>query len=72
MRLVKEWRRCWRMFSMQSMAVSTALLAAWGLLPDNLVEALPSGVITTVAIVVLVLGMIGRIIDQPKVKEGQR
>lgn len=72
MRLVREWRRCWRMFSVQSMAVSTALLATWGLLPENLVSAIPAPVVTGVAVVILVLGMIGRLIDQPKVKEGQK
>lgn len=72
MRLVKEWRRAWRMFSMQSMAISTALLATWGLLPNSLIKSLPGPVVTGVAVVILALGMIGRLIDQPKVKEGQK
>lgn len=72
MHLIPEWRKAWRMFSVQSMALSTALLATWAVLPDDMRASIPSDIVTTIAIIVLVLGMIGRVVDQPKVKESTK
>lgn len=67
-RLIPQWKRAWRMFSVQASAVIVAWVAlpmeqqtalAWllGLAPD----AVP-GILAALAIV-------GRMVDQPKVRE---
>lgn len=63
-RLVKDWRRSWRWLSMQSMALSTALLASWAVLPDKLQDAIPHPWPAILAAGLLVLGMVGRLVDQ--------
>jgi len=68
LKLIPEARRCWRMFSMQSMGVATALLGAWGAMPDELHAQLPERLVIGVAIVLLVLGMFGRLVQQDSVR----
>lgn len=63
-KLVPDWRKAWRWFSMQAMAVSTAILATWALLPADLKARLPDDVGLVAAIVALVAGMVGRLVDQ--------
>ena len=62
--LVDEWRTAWRWFSVQSMALSAVLLAAWQALPDELREALPRALPHWLAIALLVLGIAGRLVKQ--------
>ena len=68
MKLVPDWRRAWRWFSMQAMAVSAALQAAWLGLPPDLKSRLPVEWLPALAIAVLVLGAVGRVIDQGQQK----
>jgi hypothetical protein len=63
-RLVDDWRECWRWISMQAMAIALALQGAWMAVPEDLRANLPSWLITAVTIVLLVLGMIGRLLTQ--------
>ncbi len=63
-RLVSGWRRCWRWFSQQCMAISIAIQGTWALMPDDLKQGIPAGYVTAAAVTVLVLGMAGRLIDQ--------
>jgi len=63
-RLVPGWRRCWRWFSQQCMAISIAIQGGWAAMPSDLKAGIPSIWVTIAAISVLVLGMIGRLIDQ--------
>lgn len=72
MRLVKDWRKAWTWFSVQSMAVSTTLLAAWAALPDDLKGGIPPRVVTGVAAGVLALGIAGRLVQQGKKKTRSR
>lgn len=64
MRLVADWRRAWRWFSVQAMVGSGALLAAWTVLPDDLKAHLPDEVMRGAALLVLCLGVAGRLVDQ--------
>ena len=63
-KIVPDWRKSWRWFSMQAMAVSTAILATWAVLPADLKAKLPEDVGLVAAIVSLVAGMVGRLVDQ--------
>lgn len=66
MKLVPDWKRAYRWFSMQAMALSLALLGAWELLPADLKEALPEAYTRVAAIVLLLAGLAGRLVKQEK------
>lgn len=68
MRLIPNWRRAWRMFSVQAMTAATAVLGAWQAFPPDLKASLPEGWVHASAMALLVLGIVGRLIDQPAVK----
>lgn len=62
--LVPEWKRAWRWFSVQAMVVSTALLSTWALLPADLKSRLPDELGLWAAVATLLLGVVGRVVDQ--------
>ncbi len=64
LKLVPEWRKAWRWFSMQSMALVVALLGSWAALPDDLKSGLPGWVVPSVSAAVLFFGMAGRLVKQ--------
>lgn len=68
MKLIPQWRRAWRMFSVQVSAV----IVAWVALPVEQQEALAGLVgITPDAVpgVLAAIAILGRMVDQPKVRE---
>ena len=67
MQLIDNWRKAYKMFSVQAMAIATALQGAWMMLPDDLHSVLPGGVVSTITFVLLILGIIGRLTTQPGV-----
>lgn len=67
MKLIPQWRRAWRMFSVQAMTLAGAVQAAWALMPEDLKAQLPAGLVPVVSIVLLVAGIAGRMVQQPKV-----
>lgn len=64
MKLIENWREAYRLFSVQAMGLATAGLAAWMVLPEDLKSSLPGWVDNAAAIVILVCGVLGRLIDQ--------
>lgn len=70
MKLIDEWKQAYKLYSVQAMAVAGAILASWAGIPDDkqadLVAWLPwiPKVVNWAAITVLVLGMVGRVLDQ--------
>lgn len=69
MKLIPNWRRAWRMFSVQAMTLAAALQGTWAMLPEDLKAALPPTLVPVVSIALLLAGVVGRLVDQPKVKE---
>lgn len=69
MKLIPNWRRAWRMFSVQAQAAGIAAIAGWQALPDDLRALVPQPLAIGLAVALLVLGIIGRLIDQPKTRE---
>ena len=67
MKLISNWRKAWRMFSVQVPAVNIAFLSTWAALPDKFQDAIPLPWAIGIAVVLMVLGVAGRLIDQPKV-----
>lgn len=70
MKIIPEWRRCLRMFSFQAMSVATAIQLTWIGLPEDMKATVPQPWVFGATVVVLVLGMFGRLVDQPKVSGG--
>jgi hypothetical protein len=66
MRLVEEWRSAWRWFSLQAMALTAAIQAAWAALPDDLKQHFPAKAVTAVSVALLLLGIGGRLVKQKK------
>lgn len=66
MKLVEDARKAWRWFSVQAMALSVALLGGWELLPADLKASLSETQVRWTAIVLLVLGVAGRLVKQEK------
>lgn len=70
MKLISNWRRCWRMFSVQAMVLAGAIQAAWVALPPEMMASIPDPWMRGITISLLVLGIVGRLVDQPKVSGG--
>lgn len=68
MMLIQNWRRAWRMFSVQASAV----ILAWVALPEAQQTAL-AGLVgipaDTVPGLLAALAILGRLVDQPKVHQ---
>lgn len=65
--LIPEAKKAWRMFSVQSMAVSQAALLSWAALPQRFQSEVPIGYVIAFAAVMLTLGTIGRLVVQESV-----
>lgn len=70
MRLVPDWRECWRWNSTHGMGVAFAIITAWNYMPQKFQDAFPPHVVLGLASISLVLGFVGRLRDQslPKIK----
>lgn len=71
MRPINNWRKAWRMFSVQAMLVSGAVQGTWAALPREMKEAVPDGWISLFTVLLLVLGIAGRLVVQDKVSGGE-
>lgn len=67
MKLIPEWRKAWRMVSMQAMTLAGAIQGAWLYLPDDLRSAVDPKLMHGVTLALLALGVVGRIVKQDKV-----
>ena len=56
-------------YSQNAQAAAVTLIGGYQLLPDKLQDALPVGAVMGLACVVLVLGWIGRLVQQPALHE---
>ena len=65
MKLVHNWKQSLGWFSVQVPAINTAFLGTWALLPVKFQDALPMPWVIGIAIVLILLGVAGRLIDQP-------
>lgn len=69
MKLIPEAKRAWRMFSVQAQAIAFALLGTWQVMPEDLKSSLPPSLVYWVAMGLMLAGIAGRLIQQPKVRE---
>lgn len=64
MKLIPDWRKAWRWFSVQSMALAIAIQGAWLQIPDDMKMSIPDKWVIIATMTVLALGAIGRLVDQ--------
>lgn len=65
-RLIREWRRAWRMHSVQILAAIAMLPLIWDELPAETKALIPEGWQAYVVSALAVIGVIGRLRDQTK------
>lgn len=68
MKFIPNWRRSWRMFSVQAMALAAAIQGAWPSIPEDMKASIPAQWVHWITGALLVAGIVGRLVDQPKVK----
>jgi hypothetical protein len=62
---IDGWQNAWKLLSMQFPALNSTLIIAWLALPEKLQDTLPVSWLLTIALVLLALGMAGRLVKQP-------
>lgn len=72
MRLIDDWQKAWRMFSVQSMVAAGAIQGAWVFLPPEMIASIPDGWVRAITVALLALGVIGRLVRQSSVDERPR
>lgn len=66
MKLVDNWKDGWKWVSTQCMALSVAVLGAWDVIPEEWKSALPAGGAKSLVLGLLLIGIVGRFIQQAK------
>ena len=66
MQLVENAGKAWRWFSVQAMALAAAMQIGWANLAPDLKASIPAAYVTYGTIALLILGIIGRVVAQPK------
>lgn len=66
MKLVDDFRKAYRWFSMQAMFLALTLQGAWEVLPADMKAGLPPQYVTYATLTLLVLGIVGRLVKQDK------
>lgn len=64
MKLIPDWKQAPRWFSTQSMALAGIVQAAWLGVPDEMKASVPQEWVAGLTGVLMVLGIIGRLVDQ--------
>ena len=63
-RLIPQWRKAWRMFSIQCMTLATAVQGTWIAMPADMRTSLESPWVQWASVGLLVAGIFGRLVDQ--------
>ena len=64
MRLVDNWRNCWRWFSTQAMVLAGAIQGSWLFVPDDLRSTIPPQWLQGITIALMCMGVAGRLVKQ--------
>ena len=64
MRLVRNAGKAWTWFSVQAMVLQGAIASSWLFVPDDMRAAVHPEWLAVAAIVLTVLGVAGRVVDQ--------
>lgn len=64
MKLVDDAKRWWTWLSMQAMIIAGAIQASWLFVPDDMKVSIPANVVQVATLVLLGLGVMGRVVKQ--------
>ena len=68
MKLVDDWKKCWKWFSVHALIIAGILPTVWLELPSDLKASIPPGTMSTITAVIAACGVIGRLVSQEKSK----
>ena len=68
MKLVENWKQCWRWFSVRALAAIVALPIVWPMLPADVRAWMPESWEPYALMTIAAGGIIGRLVDQQKGK----
>lgn len=71
MKLIPQWKRCLRMFSVQAMILAGAVQGAWASLPDEMKATVSDDWLRYGTIALMVLGVIGRLVAQSSIDKSR-
>lgn len=66
MKLVANAKDAWRWASMHAMGWAAAILVAYTSIPVQFQARIPDWIVNSIIVAVLLLGMVGRLVDQSK------
>jgi hypothetical protein len=67
MKLIDEWKKAWRMLSVQAMTLAGAVQGAWMGVPEDWKASVPANLIQGLTLALLVIGVVGRLVKQDSV-----
>ncbi len=70
MKLVEDWKNCWKWVSMHAMVYAGAIESAWLAFPEQLQALIHPIVAHAIATTILAVGILGRLVNQTKKPSG--
>lgn len=64
MKLIDNWKQAWKWLSVHCMIGAATIQAAWMYIPDDLRQNMPHKLVAATTIILLILGVIGRVVKQ--------
>ncbi len=62
--LIENWKKCWKMFSVQAMTIGVAMSSTYGAMFDQLKETIPPSIMAFITATIFAIGIIARIKKQ--------
>lgn len=72
LRLISNWKQCWRWYSVQADYIPLAVIGAWQVLPAEWKSVVPETWLLYLAVAGFALGIVGRIIEQSDAKGSKK
>lgn len=66
MRLIDEWKVCYRYLSVQANGIGAAMMVGYSSMYEQLKENFPPKYMAAITAAVFILGIIGRLVSQEK------
>lgn len=66
MKLVDNWKDCWKWLSVHAMVGCAAVQGAWVYIPADMKSSIPSAYVNGLTMCLLALGIAGRLLKQDK------
>ena len=68
--LVEDWKKAWKWFSVQAMALAVAIQSAWLMIPEDMKASMPKDLVSYATMALLAFGVAGRLVKQDKTNAG--